>query len=55
MNLEQRYYQTEVPSRRERYSHVARSPMSYMVLRKYSRMNYHYPFGCASCVHPLNK
>ena len=53
MNLEDRYYESETG--RERYSHVARSPMSYMVLRGYSHMNYRYPFGCASCVHPLNK
>jgi len=53
MKLSNRYVETEVPSRRERYSNVAPSPMSRMVLRGYEHMNYNYPFGCASCVHPL--
>ena len=55
MKLQDRYVQTEVPCRRERFSNTASSPMSLMVLRGYSHTNYIYPFGCASCVHPLNK
>lgn len=54
MKLSNRYVETEVPGRRERYSNIAPSPMSRMVLRGYEHMNYYYPFGCASCVHPLN-
>ena len=53
MKLNDRYVPTEVPSRRERYSNTALSPMNYMVLSGYEHMNYYYPFGCASCVHPL--
>ena len=53
MKLQNRYYKSETG--RERYCNVAASPMSYMVIRGYSHMKYNYPFGCASCVHPLNK
>lgn len=55
MKLHDRYIETEVPCRRERWSNHAVSPMSRMVLAGYAHKNWHYPFGCASCVHPLNK
>ena len=55
MKLDKRYVNTEVPCRRERFSNIAPSPISRMVLKGYSHTNYNYPFGCASCVHPLNK
>ena len=53
MKLNDRYVETEVPARRERYSNTAPSPIDLMVLYGYEHQNFHYPFGCASCVHPL--
>lgn len=53
MKLNDRYVETEVPCRRERYSNKALPVMSVMVLRGYHHRKYIYPFGCASCVHPL--
>lgn len=55
MKLENRYYPSEVPCRREKFSRTAPSPFNLMVLNGYHHINYNYPFGCASCVHPLNK
>lgn len=55
MKLSDRYIETEVPCRRERIFNIAPSPINIMVLKGYSHKNYYYPFGCASCVHPLNK
>lgn len=54
MKLENRYCEI-VPCYRKRYSNTAPSPMNLMVLKGYEHYNYRYPFGCASCVHPLNK